>query len=183
MKLIVGLGNPGKEYAKTRHNCGFLAADLLATEARIDLDREDFKCVYGKGKIYGEDVIIALPQTYMNLSGEAVLAISNFFKIDREDIVVIFDDMALAPGKIRLRESGSSGGQKGMQNIIDLLGTEDIKRIRIGIGEPTFNSIDYVLGVPSDEDQLLLKEAFKKAKDAVLYFIKYDWHKAMSKFN
>lgn len=183
MKLIVGLGNPGKKYEKTRHNSGFLAAELLSTKARIDLEREDFKCIYGKGKIFDEDVIIALPQTFMNLSGEAVVELINFFKIDLSDVVIIYDDMAIEPGKIRLRESGSSGGQKGMQNIIDLVGSSEIKRVRIGIGEPKYNSIDYVLGVPDDEEYLKIKDAIDKASEAILYYLKYDFHKAMSKYN
>ena len=183
MKLIVGLGNPGKKYEKTRHNCGFLVADLLSDVSRIDLEREDFKAIYGKGKIYDEDVIIAKPQTFMNLSGECVVELVNFFKINLEDVIIIYDDMALLPGNIRLRENGSSGGQKGMQNIIDLLGTSEIKRIRIGIGEPVYDSIDYVLGVPEGEDATNIESAIKKAKDAILYALKSNWHNAMSKFN
>lgn len=183
MKLIVGLGNPGKKYEKTRHNCGFLVVDQFAEMAKIDLEREGFKSVYGKGKILDEDVVIAKPQTFMNNSGEAVVELVNFFKVSIEDIIVVFDDMAIKPGEIRLREKGSSGGQKGMQSIINLLGTQDIKRLRVGIGEPQFNSIDYVLGKPSSEEEPLFLDAFEKACNALKAVFQHNFHYAMSSFN
>ena len=133
MKLIVGLGNPGKEYENTRHNCGFKAIDAYAEMAQVDFNREDFKGTYAKFKLDDEDIILFKPLTFMNLSGEAVQAIVSFFKIPTEDIVVIYDDMAIKPGEIRLRLFGSSGGHNGIQNIINCLGTQNIKRIRIGI--------------------------------------------------
>ena len=149
MKLIVGLGNPGKKYEHTRHNMGFDVVDLFGELAQIDIDKESFKGLVGRGKVFDEDIFLLKPQTYMNLSGESVREIVNYFKISVEDIIVVFDDMALEPGKIRLRLSGSSGGHKGMQNIIDNLGTQDIKRIRVGIGEPQYDTIDYVLSKPN----------------------------------
>ena len=152
MKLIVGLGNPGKKYEHTRHNMGFDTVDLFAELAKIDIDKEAFKGLVGRGKVFEEDIYLLKPQTFMNLSGESVREIVNYFKIDIEDVIIIFDDMALEPGKIRLRASGSSGGHKGMQNIIDKLGTEEIKRIRIGIGESTDDTIDYVLSKPLKEE-------------------------------
>lgn len=184
MKLIVGLGNPGNKYAKTRHNMGFMAVDLLADIWRIDVDKEDFKGVYGRGKILNEDVILFKPQTFMNLSGEAVILIVNYFRIPLEDIIVIFDDMALNPGKIRLRDSGSSGGQKGIQNIIDLLHTEDIHRIRVGIGEPPQkDAVNYVLGRPDAEDTVKIQLALDNVAAAIRETIEHDFHHAMSKFN
>ena len=129
MKLIVGLGNPGKKYEHTRHNMGFDVVDLFSDYAMIDVDKESFKGLLGRGKLYDQDIMVLKPQTFMNLSGESVRAVVDYFKINIEDIIVVFDDMAIFPGKIRLRASGSSGGHKGMQNIIDHLGTDKIKRI------------------------------------------------------
>ena len=183
MKLIVGLGNPGKEYEGTRHNCGFRVLDAFADMLSVDVDREDFKGVYGKFKLDDEDIYLFKPLTYMNLSGTAVREIVHYFKIAIDDIVVIYDDMALKPGLIRLRESGSSGGQKGIQNIIDNLGTKDIKRIRIGIGEPEFNAIDYVLGKPNIEDKDKIDVAIDKAKLALRDYLNHDFHYAMSIYN
>lgn len=183
MKLIVGLGNPGKEYEKTRHNMGFAVVDKFADSLGVNIDKADFKGLFCRTKFYDEDIYLLKPQTYMNLSGQSVLEFTNYFKIDVEDIIVIFDDLALAPGKIRLRLNGSSGGQKGMQNIIDLLKTDQIKRIRIGIGEPTYGTIDYVLGKPSEEERELISEAQDKAVEALKHALKNDFHSAMSKFN
>lgn len=183
MKLIVGLGNPGKEYELTRHNSGFRAIDLFADKAGLVIDREDFKGMYTKFKFEGEDIFLFKPMTFMNLSGTAVQEIVHFFKIDINDIVIIFDDMALEPGEIRLRLKGSSGGQKGMQNIIDNLGTEEIKRIRIGIGEPKFDSIDFVLGKPSGEEKDKLNQGIEKAVLAIKELLLSSFEKAMTKFN
>lgn len=183
MKLIVGLGNPGKEYEQTRHNCGFRVLDAFADLVSVDINREDFKGVYGKFKLDEEDIILFKPLTFMNLSGTAVQEIVHFFKINIKNIVVIFDDMALKPGLIRLRESGSSGGQKGIQNIIDNLGTKDIKRIRIGIGEPEFNAVDYVLSKPTGEDKTKIDSAIERAKLAIRDYLNHDFHYAMSIYN
>ncbi len=183
MKLIVGLGNPGKEYENTRHNMGFKVIDKFADSLGVMIDKSDFKGLFCKTKFYDEEIYLLKPQTYMNLSGESVLEFVNYFKINVEDLIVIYDDLALNPGKIRLRLNGSSGGQKGMQNIIDLLKTDQIKRIRVGIGEPTYNIIDYVLGKPSKEELILLDEAQEKAVLALKEIIKRDFHVAMSKYN
>lgn len=183
MKLIVGLGNPGKKYEHTRHNMGFDTLDLFADLAMIDIDKESFKGLVGRGKLFGQDVLLLKPQTFMNLSGESVREIVNYFKIEIEDILVIYDDMALEPGRIRLRPSGSSGGHKGMQNIIEHLGTEDIKRIRIGIGEPTYDTIDYVLSKPTKEERDAIDEAIKEAVDALKDILKSNFDRAMTKYN
>ena len=184
MKLIVGLGNPGKKYDKTRHNMGFMAVDLLADQAKIDVDKEVFHALMGRGTIYNEDVILFKPQTFMNLSGTAVQEVVHYFKIDLEDIIVVFDDMALAPGTIRLRKEGSSGGHKGMQNIIDCLSTEQIKRIRIGIGEPgEWDNVDYVLSKPLSDEMPLIEEAIENAVGALKEALKSDFDRAMNKFN
>lgn len=183
MKLIVGLGNPGKEYEQTRHNCGFRVVDSLADELGLDFNREDFDGSYVKFKLDDEDIILFKPMTYMNLSGTAVQKIVHFFKIKLEDIVVVFDDLAIKPGDIRLRLNGSSGGQKGMQNIIDNLGSQEIKRIRIGIGEPQFDVIDYVLGKPDKEDKEKIDKAISRAVKALKEFLNKDFQNAMSKYN
>ena len=183
MKLIVGLGNPGKKYEKTRHNMGFMVVDLLSDISQIDVDKEIFNGLMGRGKIFDEDVFIFKPQTFMNLSGTAVQQVIHFFKVDIQDVIIVFDDMALPVGTIRMRLSGSSGGQKGMQNIIDMLGTEEIKRIRIGIGEPEYDSVDYVLSRPSKDEQVLLDQAINNAVEALKETLKTSFDRAMSKFN
>ena len=184
MKLIVGLGNPGKKYENTRHNMGFMAIDLLSDQAQIDVDKEVFHGLMGRGKIYEQDVILFKPTTFMNLSGTAVQEVVHYFKIELEDIVVIYDDMALEPGTIRLRKEGSSGGHKGMQNIIDCLSTEQIKRIRIGIGEPGENdNIDYVLSKPLKDEMPIIEEAIANAARAVKEMLKSDFDRAMNKYN
>ena len=183
MKLIVGLGNPGKKYEHTRHNMGFDVVDLFSELAQIDIDKDAFKGLVGRGKVFDEDVYLLKPQTFMNLSGESVREIVSYFKIPKEDIIVIYDDLDLEPGKIRLRLSGSSGGHRGIQNIIEQLGTENIKRIRIGIGKPNYDTIDYVLGKPLKEEQVLIDGAIKKAVDALKEILKNNFDSAMNKYN
>lgn len=184
MKLFIGLGNPGKKYEHTRHNMGFEVIDLFSDLSQIDVDKEVFHGLMGRGTALGEDVMLFKPTTFMNLSGNAVQEVIHYFKIPLEDVVVIFDDMALVPGKIRLRLEGSSGGHKGMQNIIDMLGTEQIKRIRVGIGEPMErDNIDYVLSRPVDEEKEAIDLAIKDAVEALKEIIKSGFDRAMSKFN
>ena len=184
MKLFVGLGNPGKKYEGTHHNMGFMAIDLLSDQAQIDVDKEVFHGLMGRGKIFGEDVILFKPTSFMNLSGTAIQEVVHYFKIAIEDVVVVFDDMALEPGKIRLRKEGSSGGHKGMQNIIDCLSTDKIKRIRIGIGEPgEWDTVDFVLSKPLKDEQPLIDEAIENAVGALKEAIKSDFDRAMNKYN
>ena len=183
MKLIVGLGNPGKKYEHTRHNMGFDVVDLFSEQAQIDIDKESFKGLVGRGKVFDEDIFLLKPQTFMNLSGESVREIVSYFKIDIEDIIVVYDDMALEVGNIRLRPGGSSGGHKGMQNIIDNLGTQEIKRVRVGIGEPVFDTIDYVLSKPTKDEKPLIEEAIKNASDTLKDILKMNFDKAMTKYN
>ncbi len=184
MKLFIGLGNPGKKYEGTRHNMGFMAIDLLSDQAQIDVDKEVFHGLMGRGKIFNQDVILFKPTTFMNLSGTAVQEVVHYFKIDLEDVIVVYDDMALAPGTIRLRKEGSSGGHKGMQNIIDCLSTEQIKRIRIGIGEPgEWDNIDFVLSKPLKEEMPLIEEAIENAVRALKEYLKSDFDRAMNNYN
>ena len=137
----------------------------------------------GRGVIFDQDVVIFKPTTFMNLSGTAVQEVVHYFKIAIEDIIVVYDDMALEPGRIRLRNEGSSGGHKGMQDIIDHLGTDAIKRIRIGIGEPSFDAIDYVLGKPTKDEQVLIDDAIKEAVEALKTYLKNNFEVAMNRFN
>ena len=184
MKLFVGLGNPGKKYEGTRHNMGFMAIDLLSDQAEIDVDKEVVHGLMGRGKIFGEDVILFKPTTFMNLSGTAVQEVVHYFKINLEDVVVLFDDMALEPGRIRLRKEGSSGGHKGMQNIIDCLSSDKIKRIRIGIGEPgEWDNVDFVLSKPLKDEKPLIDDAIENAVEALKETLKSDFDRAMNKFN
>jgi len=183
MILIVGLGNPGLEYENTRHNSGFKVIDAFADELGIDVSKEKCKGLYGKFKLDDEDVFLLKPQTYMNLSGTCVQEFVHFFKIPVENIVVVYDDMAINVGDIRLKLNGSSAGQKGIQNIIENLGTQEIKRIKIGIGEPSYNAIDHVLGKPSGNELALWEKAISKAVLALKEFLRKDFHNAMSKYN
>lgn len=183
MVLIVGLGNPGNKYAMTRHNMGFRVIDLLSEQTGIEVTKEVFNGLLGRGKIFDQDVLLFKPTTFMNLSGTAVQPLAHYFKVDTDDIIVCYDDMALEPGVIRMRIQGSSGGQKGIQNIIEQLGTDKIKRIRIGIGEPTDNAVDYVLSKPLKEEEALIDDAVSRAADALKEALKSSFEKAMTKYN
>lgn len=185
MKLIVGLGNPGRQYEHTRHNMGYDVLDAFAEMVGCDFDRHGFKGTYGilKNSPFGEPLMLLKPETYMNLSGESVREASDYFKIPREDIVIVYDDMAMPVGKIRLRPSGSSGSHNGIKNIIQHLGSEEIKRIRVGIGEPSFSGVDYVLSKPSKEEQPLLDEAILDACRALKEYLNNGWNAAMNKYN
>ena len=183
MKLIVGLGNPGKEYEHTRHNMGYDVVDLFASSLGFDIDKAGFKGLYTKVKYFNEDIILLKPTTYMNLSGDSIVLLKNYFKIDIEDIIIIYDDMDTKVGNIRLKIKGSSGGHNGIKSIIANLKTEEFKRIRVGIGKPAFNIIDYVLSKPSSEEQELINKALQDAVDALKISIKESFNKAMTIYN
>lgn len=183
MKLIVGLGNPGETYAKTRHNLGFQVIDAIAKLWGIQHFKPAFQGEYASHP--SSQVLLFKPTTFMNLSGQAVQAIVQFYKIPLQDIVIIYDDLALEPGRIRLRIGGSSGSHNGMQNIIDTLKTQDIKRIRVGIGAVPLEEKgkDYVLGIPSKTDQSKLAIAIQEAVKAIETYLKHDFSQAMNQFN
>ncbi|MBO4919519.1 MAG: aminoacyl-tRNA hydrolase [Erysipelotrichaceae bacterium] len=184
MKLIVGLGNPGLEYSKTRHNAGFLLIDRVADRLNVQLDKNKCRTLYGIYRRGDERIILAKPQTYMNLSGEAVRSLMHFYQIETKDLIVIHDDLDLPVGKLRLRRQGSSGGQKGMGNIIDSLGTSKIDRIRIGISnDKNIDTKDYVLGRFTDDESKIMDQTLDKAADAVIYAFDHDFDEVMSKFN
>lgn len=184
MKLIVGLGNPGKEYEKTRHNVGFMVMDRLADILNVSISISKFKGEYVKLKYKGEDVILLKPMTYMNNSGESVIQVMNYFKIDVEDILVVYDDMDMPVGKLRLRESGSAGGHNGVKSIIAHVGTQKFKRIRVGIDKhPRIKVIDYVLGHFQKNEQVLIDEGIENAVKAIELYLDKDFVAAMNQFN
>ena len=185
MKLIVGLGNPGKKYENTRHNTGFAVIDRTLAKLNVELVKNKFNADYTMINRNGEKIYILKPLTYMNLSGEAVVPFMKYFGIEPEDLVVVHDDLDLPVGKIRLRQSGSCGGQNGMRNIIDLLGDSNIKRVRVGIGkDPLIPVVDYVLGKTKKEDLEVYNQALDKASDALIYWLDHDdFSKVMSNFN
>lgn len=185
MKLIVGLGNPTKEYEGTRHNIGFMAIDALGEEYGIRVDTLKHKALIGKGMIEGQKVILAKPVTYMNLSGEAVREIADYYKIPAEDVIVIFDDISLDVGMIRIRRKGSAGGHNGIKSIIAHLGTMDFPRIKVGIGAKREGQdlADYVLGKFSKADREILQDALKDVKKAVSLMVWDEITEAMNAFN
>lgn len=183
MFLIVGLGNPGKEYAGTRHNIGFEAVDYIADKYNIDINRKKFKGVYGEGFIGNEKVILMKPTTYMNLSGECIREVIDFYKLSNEDILVIYDDISLDVGRIRIRPKGSAGGHNGIKSIINHLGTDEFSRIKIGVGQPKGDLVNHVLGKFSKEENEVLEESLEATKLATETIIKEDTQAGMNKFN
>lgn len=184
MKLIVGLGNPGKEYEKTRHNVGFMVMNRLSDVMNVSISSSKFKGEYVKFKYKGEDVILLKPMTYMNASGESVIQVMNYFKIDADDLLVIYDDLDMPVGKLRLRESGSAGGHNGVKSIIAHVGTQSFKRIRVGIDKhPRIKVIDYVLGHFSKDEQPLIDEGIENAVKAVELYLDKGFVAAMNAYN
>ncbi|MFT8347724.1 aminoacyl-tRNA hydrolase [Clostridium saccharoperbutylacetonicum] len=183
MFLIVGLGNPGKEYEDTRHNIGFKVVDNIAKEYNIPINRQKFKGIYGEGFINGEKVILLKPTTYMNLSGESVREVVNFYNIENDEILIIYDDISLDVGKLRIREKGSAGGHNGIKSIIAHLGSEVFSRIKIGVGQPNSDLVKYVLGKFSKEEMVALDESIEAATNATAEIIKNDVKTAMNQFN
>lgn len=186
MFLIVGLGNPEKKYDKTRHNIGFDTIDALADKYNISMNEKKHKALCGTGVIDGVKVLLAKPQTYMNLSGDSVAEIVNFYKIDpEEEMIVIFDDISLAPGNIRVRKKGSAGGHNGIKSIIVRTGTQNFMRIKVGVGEKPagWDLADHVLGHFSREDRALVEDAIKDAEAAAVLMMQGQVDKAMNDFN
>ncbi len=184
--LIAGLGNPGREYENTRHNAGFVAADMLSEKFNIRFNKSKFDALYGDGAIANARVIVVKPQTYMNLSGQAVQKLAAFYKIPHNKIIVMHDDVSLDVGKIRIRRKGSAGGQKGLANIIQLMGTEEIPRIKIGVGSkphPDYDMKDWVLGKIPFEQQNDFKTAAENTVKAVEEIIARGIDSAMNKYS
>ena len=185
MYLIIGLGNPEADYARTRHNMGFNVINKLAEKFDIQVNKAKFKALYGTGTINNEKVVLVKPQTYRNLSGEAVYEFVNFYKVENKDILVIFDDIDTAPGKIRIRKNGGPGTHNGMKSVVGCLNTTDFARVRVGIGMPEFKNdlINYVIGHIPDEEYEILQKGVDIAEKAVEEILKNGVDIAMNKFN
>lgn len=186
MFIIAGLGNPTSQYEGTRHNIGFDVMDALAEKYNISISEKKHKALCGKGVIEGEKVLLVKPQTYMNLSGESIAEILNYYKLDAgEDFLVVFDDISLAPGNIRIRKKGSAGGHNGIKNIIAMTGTQNFKRIKVGVGEKPkgWDLADYVLGRFSDEDRKKVNDAIEDAIGAVSMILRGETDQAMNCYN
>ncbi len=184
--LIVGLGNPGLEYARTRHNSGFRALSLLADKLGCKIDKGKFQGLYGQTVWQGRKLLLLKPQTYMNLSGRSVLQISAFFRIPPQRIIVLFDDISLAPGRLRVRADGSAGGHNGIKSIIAELGSEAFPRVKIGVGakpHPEQDLADWVLSPLSASEEKDLQSALERAADAALCIIEHGVPEAANRFN
>ena len=184
MYLIVGLGNPEEQYDNTRHNMGFHTINYLAKEYQIEIKKNKFEGLYGTGEIEGEKVILLKPQTYMNLSGKSIVKFKNFYKIENDKVIIIYDDMDVAPGKIKIRKKGGAGKHNGMKSVVESMQTQDFPRIRIGIGMPTKeDKIQYVIGNLNQEERKQLDEGVKIAGEAISELIKNGIDMAMNRYN
>ena len=185
MYLIFGLGNPGNRYRLTRHNIGFMVLETLAAALEIDLKQKSFNALWGKGKIAGKNVLLAMPQTYMNLSGNAVRELLTFFKANINNLIVVHDDLDLPFGAIRLKTGGGNAGHKGLESIVENLGSADFMRVRIGIGKPTDKARieSYVLERFEPKEEAVLKQVIQSAADAASEIILSDMQTAMVKYH
>jgi len=182
--MVVGLGNPGVKYEGTRHNAGFMVIDSLASALGIKVKKKKFGGVLGEGEYLDKKLILLKPCQYMNLSGQVVATAVGFYRLCLSELLVVSDDMALEPGRIRIRARGSAGGQKGLTDILERLGTDEVNRLRVGIGDSGSQvAEDYVLTMPSAEEKPLLEAAIDKARDAVLCWIEFGIDEAMNRFN
>lgn len=184
--LIVGLGNPGKEYEQTRHNCGFMAIDILADKLGCKIDKGKFQGLYGQTTYKGTKLFLLKPLTYMNLSGRSILQLSAYYKIPPERIIVLFDDVSLEPGRLRIRGDGSAGGHNGIKSIIQELGSQAFPRVKIGVGgkpHPEQNLADWVLSGFSGQDKKALEFALENAGNAALCIMEKDVQEAANKYN
>lgn len=184
--LLVGLGNPGEQYQNTRHNAGFQVIDLFCQKHSVNLTKNKYKALFGETVVQGKRVLVAKPQTFMNLSGEAVSAIVNFYKIPLSNILIVSDDISLAPGKMRIRTKGSAGGQNGLKNIIEHLSSDEFARIKMGVGDrPDRESdlVNWVLGRMNEEEKKLFDEAKENAVKAIETILRDGVDSAMNRYN
>ncbi len=184
--LIVGLGNPGREYEKTRHNCGFRAMDILADKLGCRLDKAKFQGLYAQVKYKDKKLLLLKPQTFMNLSGRSVLQLSAFYRVPPQNIIVMFDDISLVPGRLRIRADGSAGGHNGIKSIIAELGSQNFPRVKIGVGakpHPDYDLADWVLSTFSAQEEKALQPALEKAADAALAIVDHGTQDAANRFN
>ena len=185
MYLIVGLGNPEEEYARTRHNMGFDTINKIANNNRIEINKKKFDALYGTGTIEGEKVVLLKPQTYMNLSGNAVRDFMNFYKLKENELIVIYDDLDIEPGTVKIRKKGGPGTHNGMKSVVHEIQTENFARIRVGIGNPKYKGdlLNYILTRIPDEEYKILQGATDNAAEAVNEIIKSGIDRAMNKYN
>jgi PTH1 family peptidyl-tRNA hydrolase len=184
IKMVVGLGNPGNEYADTRHNTGFQVIDSLAEALKVEVKKRKFGARLGFGEFADKKLILLKPWQYMNRSGQAVATTVGFYKLGLSNLLVVTDDMALEPGRLRIRAKGSAGGHNGLADVIEKLGTENFGRLRIGIGQSgKEDAVDFVLDKPTKAERLSLDEAIERARDAVLCWLEYGLEATMNKFN
>lgn len=185
MYIIAGLGNPGKEYEGSRHNAGFMTIDALADRYHIEVKERAHRAYIGKGMIEGQKVILIKPQTYMNLSGESIRSIMDYYKVELENLIVIFDDISLEPGQLRIRKKGSAGGHNGIKSIIAHLGTQEFARIKVGVGAkpPKMDLADYVLGHFSKGEQQMMEQAYQDGAAAAAAMMAEGIDNAMNRYN
>lgn len=183
MFVIVGLGNPGREYASTRHNAGYMALDILAERHNIDIRRHNFRSVFGEGRIGAEKVVLAKPETFMNNSGFAVRDLLNWYKVGHDHLIVVYDDADIPVGTLRMREKGSAGSHNGMKSIVYQLGFDDFPRVRIGIGGAEHGMVGHVLGEFSEDEKPEVKKALTDAADALELIVKGRLQDAQARFN
>lgn len=184
MHIVAGLGNPGLTYRRSRHNAGFQALDVLAGKLRIHVKKHGFSGIYGEGSLNGERVVLIKPTTYMNLSGDCVQQVLHFFKCPVENLIVLYDDIELPVGALRIRERGSAGTHNGMRSVVACVGSEEFPRVRIGVGDRSGGDLkDFVLGRPGKGEQAVLKETFESAADACISIIEGNISGAQAKYN
>ena len=184
--LIVGLGNPGREYEKTRHNAGFRAMDILAQKLGCQPDKLKYQGLYCQATYQGKKLLLLKPQTFMNLSGRSVAPLAAFFKVPAKNIIVMFDDISLPPGRLRIRADGSAGGHNGIKSLIQELGNQDFPRVKIGVGakpHPDFDLADWVLSAFTAQEEKALQPALERAADAALAIIDHGVPEAANRFN
>jgi PTH1 family peptidyl-tRNA hydrolase len=185
LKLVAGLGNPGKKYELTRHNAGFMAVEELARHYSVSMDKNKFDAIFGKGKIEGRDVVLAEPRAYMNRSGPPVQKLANFFRISCEDILIVHDDIDLAFGRIKIKEKGGDGGHKGIRSIMDAFGGGDFTRLRIGVGRSRTGTdvVDHVLGRFGPDETILMDKLIAAVREAVVTILCQGAKEGMNRFN
>jgi PTH1 family peptidyl-tRNA hydrolase len=184
MYLVIGLGNPGPDYAKTRHNAGYLAIDALSAKWDIELRKRAHRALTGEGAALGQKIVLAKPETYMNLSGMSVSDLMGWYKCGHNELILLYDDADLPSGSIRIREKGSAGTHNGMRSVIYQLGFDDFPRVRIGIGKPEgWDIANFVLSKPTGDEASMLNEALKNAADAVELIVKGELGQAQAKYN
>lgn len=184
MYLVVGLGNPEEDYANTRHNMGFDVLNELSEKYGIEINHKKFKGIYGTGNVYNEKIMLLKPQTFMNLSGESIREVIDYYKLDLDKVIVVYDDIDLEPGLIRIRKSGGPGTHNGMKSVVSCLNSQKFARVRVGIGKPMHGDlIQYVIGTVSKEDKEQLSVGIKKAAEAIDDILKNNIDIAMNHFN